>query len=299
MRIAVLAGGDSPEREVSLASGRCVAKALTEKEHTVTLFDPLKFSSPNRSFLSFELLCALKDYDRVFLTLHGGKGEDGTVASALEALGIPYIGSSPAACLCAMDKSLSALRFRQAGLPTPTRNSFPPSFPCVVKPRYGGSSIGVKLLADRTEFDRLFPFTEGFSSSLLMEEYIPGREFSVGILQGKALPPVEILPPPQRDFYDYESKYRIDSTKFLCPAPLSPSQTETLCRLALTAHTVLELGAYARIDFLLSSKDGRFYCLEANALPGMTEHSLFPLCAAAAGIDFPSLCDLLVREGCR
>ncbi len=298
MRIAVIAGGDSPERDVSLASGKSVAEALQKKEHKVTLFDPFQFSQAPSCFLSLDLLCALKEYDRVFLTLHGGKGEDGTVTAALQALGIPCTGSSPQGCMRAMDKTLSALLFRQAGLCVPARYTAAPAFPCVVKPRFGGSSIGVKLLTTQEDFDRHFPACETVPSTLVIEEYIPGREFSVGVLQGKALPPVEILPPPCRDFYDYESKYHAPATKELCPAPLSPSQTETISRLALTAHAALGLGAYSRIDFPLSSKDGQFYCLEANALPGMTERSLFPLCAQAAGIDFPALCDLLVREGC-
>ncbi len=320
MKIAVLAGGISSERAVSLRSGLGVARALCARGHAVLLCDPVlplcdDFSTqiPDRADTDETeralppvfrfgrgVLDALRQADMTFLALHGGAGEDGTVQAALDALGIPFTGSRAQACVLAQDKALSKYLFRQSGIPVPRAHLLraketPPdtlSYPCVAKPRDGGSSVGVCICPDRAA---LLHYLEQNPSTepLLLEAYIDGTEYSVGILEGRALPPVEIL--PHSSFYDYESKYRLGGAVERCPAPsLSPAESEQLCALALRAHRALGLGGYSRIDFVRRAADGVFYCLEANALPGMTPTSLFPLCARAVGLSYADLCERIL-----
>lgn len=308
MNIAILAGGVSEERAVSLDSGRGVARALLARGHRVLLCDPvlaLRFDVGAPLFTTewtepraTEPLCArfrfgsgvldaLRRADGVFLALHGGAGEDGTVQAALDALGISYTGSGAQACLLAQNKYLSKLLFEKSGIPTPrTLDPDAPSFPCIVKPRDGGSSVGISLCHDRTSL--ACALRAAGDTPVLVEEYLCGKEYSVGILDGVALPPVEIR--PRGVFYDYESKYEVGGATELCPSPsLDAAASARLCDLALRAHRVLGLGSYSRIDFLGVGED--FVCLEANALPGMTKTSLLPLAAAAVGLTFGALCE--------
>lgn len=284
MRIMVLYGGESDEREVSLHSGARVAMALQSAGHQVVRVD----------YRTGHLACLLDDMrvaDAVFLALHGGFGEDGSLQAALEKEGIfHYTGSDPRGAALAMEKAAAKTCVAAKGVPVAkgvilesavTQPPFP--YPVVLKPQSGGSSVGLRFVRSQRQWRKITPF-EG----ILCEEYLPGREYTVGVFDGKALPAVEIR--PIGGAYDYEHKYTVGASEELCPAPLNDSEAQHLSELALTAFAALGLRDYARIDF---REDGmgnpRF--LEANTLPGMTETSLFPLAAATAGICFPELCE--------
>lgn len=284
MRIMVMYGGESDEREVSLQSGACVAIALQARGHQVMRVD----------HRAGHLACLLHDMrmaDAIFLALHGGEGEDGSLQAALEKEGIfHYTGSDPRAAALAMEKAAAKACVAARGVPVAkgavldSAVSKPPfPYPVVLKPRSGGSSVGLRFANSQKQWRRIAPF-EG----MLCEEYLPGREYTVGILDGKALPAVEIR--PIGGAYDYEHKYTVGASEELCPAPLPDSKARQLSKLALSAFEALGLRDYARIDF---REDGmqnlRF--LEANTLPGMTQTSLFPLAATTAGIGFPELCE--------
>ncbi len=325
MKIIVMAGGACGERAVSLQSGRCVAQALHHSGHYVAFCDPaLPASEQDFAFFSPQedlpdptparapvsdrfdpaLLPKLRASDVVFLALHGGQGEDGTVQSLLQACGIPYTHASPLPCRLAMDKSVSKELWQTAKIPTPAAVlleasvTVPPPdlcYPCVLKPIDGGSSIGVRMVQNQVELsDFLASRDPADTAPLLAETYIEGREFSVGILDGCALPPVEII---ADGYYDYTQKYCENGAQEICPAPLTAGESDELCRLAERAAGALRLDAVCRIDFLQSAQNGQFYCLEANALPGMTARSLLPLTAAAAGISFEALCNLIAHDG--
>lgn len=284
MKIMVLYGGESDEREVSLRSGARVASALHSAGHQIMRVD----------YRAGHLACLLDDMrvaDAVFLALHGGFGEDGSLQSALENEGIfHYTGSDPRGAALAMEKAAAKTCVAAKGVPVArgivldaatAQAPFP--YPVVLKPRSGGSSVGLRFVRTPREWRKVTP-----SHGILCEEYLPGREYTVGVFEGKALPAVEIR--PIGGAYDYEHKYTLGASEELCPAPLSDSKAQHLSALALSAFAALSLRDYARIDF---REDGmgnpRF--LEANTLPGMTETSLFPLAAAAAGIDFSELCE--------
>lgn len=331
MKITVLAGGFSPERDVSLLSGALIANSLCHSGHRVALVDVFlpyegvftdeAFTSdgnfmytipkepPNLAALREKVpgtaligdgvlkLCALSDV--VFLALHGGMGEDGRIQAVLSSMGIRYTGSDFSACLVAMDKSLSKLLFRAHGVPTADfivlKNGERPKnpvFPCVVKPCSCGSSVGVSIVQNAAELEAALTAAEKYEDKILIEDRIAGREFSVGVLNGCALPAIEIR--PKEGFYDYERKYQSGMTEEICPAELSAEEAARLGDTALRAHRALGLGTYSRIDFIRDEKTGKFICLEANTLPGMTPMSLLPQEAAAAGIGYDELCELIV-----
>lgn len=333
MKIAVLAGGLSPEREVSLTSGSLIANALCARGHEVALADvylgtggktPEELFSKNGNY-SHTIpedppdLAALREQagigdrlighgisalvhaaDVVFLAMHGGMGENGQLQAYLDCLGIKYTGSGFAACLAAMDKNLSKTIFRAAGVPTAEwlcctadeAEGKDIRFPCVIKPCSCGSSVGVTMVESESELASALENAKKFEDSIIIEDKLCGREFSVGVLGGKALPAVEIRPKGE-GFYDFTKKYQQGLTEEICPAPLTAAQAERLSALAVKAHKALGLGDYSRIDFILDEEKGDFYCLEANTLPGMTPLSLLPQEAAAAGISYGELCEII------
>ena len=327
MKITVLAGGFSPERDVSLLSGSLIANSLCKSGHRVALvdvffpyegvltddafttdgnftytipknppdLDELRKKVPGSALVGENVLelCAISDV--VFLALHGGMGEDGRIQAILSSMGIPYTGSEFSSCLVAMDKYLSKLLFRAHGVPTAdftlVKNGKMPlavSYPCVVKPCSCGSSVGVSIVQNEEELKAAISLANRYETKILIEDLIVGREFSVGILNGKALPAIEIR--PKDGFYDYERKYQSGMTDEICPAELSEKDALRLAESALKAHRALDLGSYSRIDFIREEKTGTFICLEANTLPGMTPMSLLPQEAAAAGISYDELC---------
>jgi D-alanine-D-alanine ligase len=200
-----------------------------------------------------------------------------------------------------MDKSLSKLIFRAAGVATADftvirsgERPYAVSFPCVVKPCSCGSSVGVSIVENEKELNEALSLAEKYEGKILIEDKIEGREFSVGILNGKALPAIEIR--PKEGFYDYERKYQSGLTEEICPAPLNTEEASRLADSALKAHRALGLGSYSRIDFIKDNKTGKFICLEANTLPGMTPMSLLPQEAAAAGISYDALCEMIATS---
>lgn len=336
MNIVVLAGGLSPEREVSLTSGSLIANALMENGHRVVLADvyeglptlpenPLSlFRSEGayRHTVSKEIpdLDALRarcnngnaligpnvielcrHADLAFLALHGAMGENGQLQATLDTFGIPYTGSGYAGSLLAMDKDLSKRLFCDAGVPTPQWVVFDArtmtaddvimsvGLPCVVKPCGCGSSVGVFLTDTREELDAALRDAAVFGK-VIVERKIVGRELTVGILDGKSLPVVEII--PETGFYDYKNKYQ-GTTREICPAEIPDAVAEEAARLSLLGFEALHLDGYARFDFLMDA-NGALWCLEANTLPGMTPTSLLPLAASTAGISYHALCEQIV-----
>ncbi|MBQ8432666.1 MAG: D-alanine--D-alanine ligase [Clostridia bacterium] len=245
----------------------------------------------------------------VFLALHGSIGENGLLQATLECHGIPYTGSDAVGSMLAMDKDLSKRLFRQAGIPTPpwrmadaglsaSAVASRVGFPCVVKPTGCGSSVGIALVRSAEAWDEAFANAAAWGSPVMAEGYVSGRELTVGILNGKALPVVEIR--PREGFYDYQNKYD-GSAEELCPAPIPPVIAARATAFALRGFAALRLRGYARFDFLMDHTEG-LWCLEANTLPGMTPTSLFPRAAAAAGISYGALCQAMleasgIREG--
>ena len=333
MKITVLAGGFSPERDVSFLSGSLIANSLCRSGHEVALLDvflpyhgakdesaftrdgnfmytipknppdldALRKKVPGSALIGDGVLDICRMSDVVFLALHGGMGEDGRIQAILSSMGIPYTGSDFSACLTAMDKSLSKLLFRAAGVATADftviRSGEKPygvSYPCVVKPCSCGSSVGVSIVENEEEMQKALSFAEKYEGKILIEDKIEGREFSVGVLNGKALPAIEIR--PKEGFYDYERKYQSGLTEEICPAPLNTEEASRLAASALKAHRALGLGSYSRIDFIQDRRTGKFVCLEANTLPGMTPMSLLPQEAAAAGIDYDTLCEMIATS---
>ncbi len=332
MKIVVLAGGMSPERDVSLSSGALIATALMERGHCVALADvykPINTAEIDKMFRSEgryeyrvpasepDLDELKKDFgegerligrgiiklcekaDAVFLALHGGMGEDGRIEALLESCGIKHSGSDYSSCHLAMDKALTKAIFESNGIPTPKWQlhrgediSGIPT-PCVVKPCGCGSSVGVTIVETPRELEKAISLAKSYGAKVMIEEKITGREFSVGILGGKALPAIEII--PKTGFYDYKNKYQAGATKEICPAELTKAQSEKMQDIALRAHNALGLGMYSRLDFLMDD-DGNFFCLEANALPGMTPSSLLPQEAVAAGIDYGTLCEMIISS---
>ena len=325
MRIAVLMGGTSAERDVSLASGIRVAHALRSSGHEVFAIDTasgLLNASDEAALLGGGVLKTippdvhalmrldrqlparvgdLPNVDAVFLALHGGRGEDGTIQALLDLTGVPYSGSGHLASALAMDKDLSKRLFRDVGVPTPEWLMAPTSvaeiegafgFPCIVKPSKQGSTVGLSLVRAPGELRAAIDLARQFDDEVMVEQFIPGRELTVGILGDQALPVGEII--PVHELYDYECKYTPGMAKEVFPAALSSAETTRIQQLALLAFDALKLRGYARIDFRMSP-EGVFYCLEANTLPGMTELSLIPQAAAAAQISFTALCERIVQ----
>ena len=303
MKIAVFMGGSSPEREVSLSSGRGVTEALKQAGFDVTLYD-VQWTENDSLFDVIEELrhdgTAL-----VFLALHGGLGENGGIQGLLEAAGLPYTGSGITASAVAMDKDISKTIFRYHTIPTASwiaggsgkidieKAETVIGYPCVVKPVDLGSTIGLSVVRKQSELARALAFATEFSDKIMVETYIGGKELSVPILAGTALPVIEIR--PSHETYDYECKYTAGMSEYFVPAPIPDDLTEEITAYALKVFAVLGLRDIARIDFRLDS-DGRPLCFEANTLPGMTSTSLVPKSAAVAGIDFTQLVTIIAEE---
>ena len=300
-------GGSSSEREVSLSSGRRVGAALRERGHDVIEVDP----HPD----AFAVLDIARRTDVVWLALHGGTGEDGTIQALLDLAGIPYTGSGHLASALAMDKDLSKHLFRAAGVTTAdwwmVRAGEPEEWrtdgyaqraftvlgtPIVVKPSKQGSTVGLSIV--KAHKDLATAIVEGFlhDDEVMLETYVPGRELTVGMLGELVLPVGEII--PKHEIYDYECKYTAGMAEELFPAPLEPAVRDETQRLSVLAYRALKLSGCARIDFRLHP-DGGLYCLEANTLPGMTATSLVPQAALAAGIGFPELCERIALDALR
>ena len=329
MKIAVLMGGTSSERDVSLASGLRIAQALRGRGHSVVSIDttrgaldageesaalakgvldtePPKLDAlqqiGSNSLTSWrDTTEQARDADVVFLALHGGQGEDGTVQALLDLTGVPYTGSGILGSALAMDKDLSKKLFQAAGVPTPKWLMAPATiaqvkkaigFPVIVKPSKQGSTVGLSIVKQTAELEQAITEAFKYDDEVMIEEFIPGRELTVGVLGAEALPVGEII--PKHEIYDYECKYTKGMAVEEFPAKLTPAETTEVQRLALAAFRALKLRGYARIDFRMSP-EGVFYCLEANTLPGMTELSLIPQAAAACGIPFPELCERIVQ----
>ncbi|MEX2180638.1 MAG: D-alanine--D-alanine ligase [Gemmatimonadaceae bacterium] len=308
MRILVLLGGNSAERDVSLSSGRRVAAALRERGHGVTEADPE--ANP------LSVLDAARAADVVWMALHGGTGEDGTIQALFDLAGVHYTGSGHLASALAMDKDLSKHLFRAAGVPTadwrmvaatdaPSRwanRDFALEVfaalgePVVVKPSKQGSTVGLSVVKEPAGLAAAI--TEAFrhDDEVMLEGFVPGRELTVGVLGEMVLPVGEII--PKHEIYDYECKYVPGMAEELFPAPLPDAVRDEAQRLALAAYRALKLSGCARIDFRLHP-DGGLYCLEANTLPGMTGTSLVPQAALAAGIGFPELCERIALDARR
>lgn len=256
------------------------------------------------SFFGENVIEICKAADICFLGLHGGEGENGQIQACLDLLGIKYTGSNYLGAAVAMDKGITKGVFISNNIPTPQGSLFKKedlengnidkwnSFPCVVKPCSGGSSVGVHIVESKEEFLSSMEDAFSWESSVLVEQYIKGREFSVGILGKKALPIIEII--PNEGFYDYVNKYQAGKTLEICPAELDEDIAKKMQREAEHVFEALHLDAYARADFLLD-ENGNFYCLEANTLPGMTPMSLLPQEARADGIEYNDLCEKIIE----
>ncbi|HZD05021.1 MAG TPA: D-alanine--D-alanine ligase [Longimicrobiales bacterium] len=322
MRIAVLLGGNSDERDVSLASGVQVARALREAGHEVVAFDTSRGVLPTDEearllesgvsrlppgALPPDLLDtgdttaltrepSVGEADVFFLALHGGMGEDGTVQALLDVVGKPYTGSDMVGCALAMDKELTKRLLRDAGIPTPEWMMGDPEpeavrdalgLPVVVKAARGGSSLRLLVAHDVDELARARELARGFGDQVVWERFVAGREYTVGIVGDEALPVGEII--PDHEIFDYECKYQPGMAREIFPADLPGEMARRLQRMALEVHGLLRLRDFSRVDFVVDG-DGRPWCLEANALPGMTANSLLPKAARAAGISFAELC---------
>lgn len=329
MRITVLTGGTSAERDVALATASQVVAALRSRSHDVSVVDtargyisppdeptllsatvgvapppPERLAQLERGLLVSGLgdLAAVRQAEVLFLALHGGWGEDGTIQALLEVIGVPYTGSGPMASALAMDKDLSKRLFRQAEIATPDWAMAPLSapaagrrlgWPLVVKPSKQGSTVGLSLVKDPADYDAAIALAAEFDDEVMIEAFVPGRELTVGILDGAALAVGEII--PSHEIFDYECKYTPGMSQEIFPADLPADVTAEVQRLGLAAHRALKLGGYSRVDFRLTA-EGYPSCLEVNTLPGLTATSLLPQAAAAAGIEFAELCDRICRS---
>jgi len=304
-RVAVLKGGGSLERTVSLRSGARAQSALGRLGYDVLAFD----AGP-------ELLAQLRESspDVAFVALHGRDGEDGTIQGLLETIGVPYTGSGPAACMRCTDKALAKYLMREAGIPTPDFAAFKESsvkdlgvaaalgdierrlsFPMVVKPASQGSALGVKFARSSEELPPAIVGALSYDRKVVIERYVPGRDLAVSVLDGMALPVVEAIP-REEDFYNYESRYEIGMTTFVCPAELDEAATARAQELALEVYRLLGCHGVARTDLMLDERSGELLVLETNVVPGLTETSLLPLAADAAGIDFDELIERILAS---
>ena len=336
MKVVVLAGGTSTERDVSLSSGSMIYRALKKNGHQAILLDvylgyegnvdgiferdedwaaqvgAISEKNPDldviramrpdgdKNFFGPNVLSLCKSADAVFMALHGANGEDGKIQACFELMGITYTGTDFVSSAIAMDKGITKDIFRAYGIPTPAglrlkkgereREKVP--YPCIVKACCGGSSVGVSIARNQGEYENAKEEAFLYDNEVIVEQYIEGREFSVGVMDGKALPVIEIA--PKQGFYDYKNKYQAGSTVETCPARLSREETEKIQRLAELAYEALRMKSYARMDFMKNDQ-GEFFCLEANTLPGMTPTSLLPQEAAAVGMSFEELCEKILQ----
>jgi D-alanine-D-alanine ligase len=297
-KVAVLKGGRSLERQVSLKSGARVEDALERLGHDVVRID-----------VGRDLVGRLRETrpDIAFVALHGRDGEDGTVQELLEVLDIPHTGSGVSACIRCTDKVLAKHAMRDAGIPTPEFFSFNETafkdlgaadalgeieerldFPIVVKPADQGSALGIKFARSPADVPAALVAAFSYSQKVLLERHIRGRDLAVAILGEQALPVVEAVP-REEDFYDFEARYEIGVTDFVCPAAIGDEATAHAQELALAVHRLLGCRGFSRVDLMLEHETGGLYVLEANAIPGLTDTSLLPQAADAAGIGFDDM----------
>lgn len=285
-KVAVLLGGRSAEREVSLKSGAAVLEALLRSGVDAHPFDPASRD-----------LAELSAFDRVFIALHGRYGEDGTIQGALELLGIPYTGSGVLASALAMDKWRTKLLWQAAGIPTPRSVLLTADtdfaavvdeleLPLMVKPACEGSSIGMSKVTRAEELAPAFERAARHDTVVIAEAFITGAEYTAAILGEEVLPLIRLETP--RTFYDYEAKYIANDTRYICPCGLPPERERALAELALEAFRILGCEGWGRADFMVDG-EGRPYFLEMNTAPGMTDHSLVPMAARQAGLSFEAL----------
>lgn len=288
-RVAVMLGGHSSERAVSLDTGYAVLKALQVNGVDAHAWDPAENNLSRFAGAGF---------DRVWIALHGPGGEDGALQGALQWLDMPYTGSGVMASALAMDKVRSKHLFRACGIPTPdyavVRSHADASvaaeqlgFPLIIKPSGQGSSVGMSKIFERVELNDAVDIALQYDTTALLECCITGDEFTVAVLQGRALPSIRIVTP--RVFYDYRAKYESDRTEYICRGTASDSQEQLYADLALEAFNELGCTGWGRVDFM-ADDDGRPLVLEVNTVPGMTSHSLVPMAANEDGIDFEELC---------
>ena len=337
MKIAVICGGRSNERDVSLSTGAKVASELRKAGHKVVYVDacegvelpcspeeafdrelPIpehkvaetapdikKYFDRREGFFGKNVLELCKAADIVFNALHGDEGENGKLQAAFDLLNIRYTGSGAQGCLLGMNKCLTKLVFHMHDIPTPEEAIISGGsveeaimacdwigYPRVVKPASLGSSVGVSIAHDEAEFKKALFEARSFENNVIVEKYVKGREFSVGIVGGRVLPAIEII--PKHGFYDYKNKYQPGCTVEICPADVTPELADELSKQAMAVFKALGLAAYARVDFM--ADDTGVYCLEANTYPGMTPTSLLPQEAAAAGMSFSELLDTIIKE---
>jgi D-alanine-D-alanine ligase len=309
-KVAVLKGGRSLERSVSLRSGAQVQDGLARLGHEVVAID-----------VGGELVAELQaaEVDAAFVVLHGRDGEDGTIQSLLEAMGLPYTGSGPAACMRATDKALAKLLMREAGIPTPPFHSLRETaikdlggaaalasierslgFPLVVKPARGGSALGVKFASDSAGLPSAMVGALSYDDTVVLERHVQGRDLAVSVLESaerdpQALPVLEAVPRDE-GFYDYESRYEIGRTTFVCPAELEPETTARAQELALEVYRLLGCHGFARVDLMLEEDTGELWVLETNVVPGLTGTSLLPQAADAAGVSFDELLERVLAS---
>lgn len=341
MKIIVLAGGTSTERDVSLCTGNGVYQALKERGHEAVLIDlylgyetdktpaelfaeranlcgeVMKISEKNpdlselkklradggRSIFGPNVLTLCEQADIVFMALHGSNGEDGRIQATFDLMGIRYTGTGYLSSAVSMDKGITKQFFRTHGVPTPAGITLKKGqtidvekevgFPCMVKTCCGGSSVGVYKVTDMTEYEAALADAFTYENEVVIEQFVDGREFSVGVIEGRALPIIEIA--PLVGFYDYKNKYQAGSAIETCPAVLTDEQTKEMQRYAEAAYRAVGMESYARFDFMMDIADGKMYCLEANTLPGMTPTSLLPQEAAVIGMSYPELCEHLIH----
>ena len=299
--VALLSGGISSEREVSLNSGNQVLEALDKEKYRVIRYDP-KTDLPR-------LVAEADDIDVALVILHGPFGEDGTVQGLLDLLGIPYQGAGVLGSAAAMNKLAAKRLYAQCGLPVPayrvidTESGFDADaciadigLPLVVKPVAAGSSVGMTIVRDASALKPAVQSALAFDRQVLAEAFVDGVEVTGGVIGNddvEALPLIEIIPGEGHEFFDYAAKYTPGATQEICPARIDADLTEKAQRYAVEAHMALFCRGYSRTDMIL--KDGEFYVLETNTIPGMTQTSLFPQAAAAAGMDFTRLLDRLIE----
>lgn len=338
MKVVVLAGGTSTERDVSLSSGSMIYTALKKNGHQAILLDvylgyggetadlfaqdidwtkdinaiternpdleAIKALRPDgeKNFFGPNVLRLCQEADAVFLALHGANGEDGKIQACFELLGIPYTGTDFVSSAMAMDKGISKDIFAAHDIPMPAgfrlrkgedSGERPHSFPCIVKACCGGSSVGVCIAGSEAEYDRALEEAFRYDDEVVVEQYIEGREFSIGVMDGVAMPVIEIA--PKQGFYDYRNKYQAGTTVETCPALLDPAKAAEMQQIAERVFEALRMKSYARMDFRMSGA-GDIYCLEANSLPGMTPTSLLPQEAAAMGMSFEELCERILNR---
>lgn len=334
-KVTVLTGGSTPERDVALAGAAQVVRALRARHYTVEVVDtvsgPLAPAAEHRVLVptvgksppsttdlaqlaARELgarlvgLPAIQDADVVFLVLHGRQGEGGEIQALLESAGVCYAGSGPLGSGLAMDKDIAKRLFRDAGIATPDWHMWPApdaaitalGLPLIVKPSNAGSTVGLTVVREPTELEAAVASAAAVDAEVMLERFVPGREFTVGVLGEEALAVGEII--PQHEIFDYECKYTPGMTREVFPADVPEPQRDRLRTMALDTHRALKLRDFSRVDFRLDAS-GAPLCLEANTLPGLTATSLLPQCAAAVGISFEDLCDricqLALRRGGR